>query len=185
MASEDARLIAKNSSSAMSLTRFARPSSFLPQNYSNVEILSLEEKLYNARAACKIKVATVAMHLDADWRERFFYQLDSLMDIEEWDDRDSPVTDDSFGTLLRLLLFFKPKNRPGLGVNNDGKITAFWIVESDRLTITCFPSDIVRWVVSRDIDGNRETAAGQTSLVRLESVLSPYSPEKWFLKNGA
>ena len=33
---------------------------------------SLQERLYNSGAACKLIVAAVAMHLDRDWRTRFF-----------------------------------------------------------------------------------------------------------------
>ncbi len=86
----------------------------------------LEERLYNAQAACKIRTATVAMHLDHDWRIRFFRQLDNLMDIDNWEKDDLPVTDASFATLLRMLLFIRPKRRPGLGITNDGNIIAAW-----------------------------------------------------------
>lgn len=140
----------------------------------------LEERLYDARAACKIKTATVAMHLDHDWRIRFFRQLDNLMDIDNWEKDDLPVTDASFATLLRILLFIKPKRRPGLGITNDGNILAAWTVGKDRLTIEYRAADHVRWVVVIYDGEERESAAGEAHLPRLMDVLAPYKPQRWF-----
>ena len=145
---------------------------------------SLEERLYDARALCKIKTSEVAMHLDNEWRVRFFSQLDNLMDIENWEDDDTPVTLTSFTTLLRMLTSIKPGRRPGLGSSSGGNIIAAWTIESDRLTIECLPGDRVRWVLSRVIDGNRESGAGEVTLTRLQAVLFPYNPDRWFT-NGA
>ena len=145
---------------------------------------SLEERLYDARALCKIKTSEVAMHLDNEWRVRFFSQLDNLMDIENWEDDDTPVTVTSFTTLLRMLTSIKPARRPGLGSTSGGNIIAAWTMEADRLTIECLPKDRVRWVLSRIIDGVRESAAGEVTLLRLPAVLSPYNPDRWFI-NGA
>jgi hypothetical protein len=146
--------------------------------------LSLEERLYDARALCKIKTSEISMHLDNEWRRRFFSQLDNLMDIENWEDDDAPITVSSFTTLLRMLTAIKPVRRPGLGATSEGNIIAAWTVGSDRLTIQCLPEDRARWVLSRVIDGSRESAAGESGLTRLEAVLSPYNPEIWFT-NGS
>jgi len=140
----------------------------------------LEERLYDARAACKIKTATVAMQFDHDWRIRFFRQLDNLMDIDNWEKDDLPVTDASFATLLRMLLFIKPKRRPGLGITNDGNVLAAWTVGKDRLTIECRAADQVRWVVVIYDGEERESAAGEGHLPRLMDVLAPYKPQRWF-----
>jgi hypothetical protein len=141
----------------------------------------LEERLYNALAACKIRTATVAMHLDPEWRIRFFRQLDNLMDIDNWEKDDLPVTDASFATLLRMLLYIKPKLRPGIGVTNDGNIIAAWTAGKNRLTIECRAADEVRWVVVIYNDEERESGAGETQLPRLMHVLAPYQPQRWFV----
>lgn len=140
---------------------------------------SLEEQLYNARAACKIKTAAVAMHLPADWRTHFFRQIDSLLDIESWDPEDHPATAASFATLLRMLLFVRGR-RPGLGATSSGNFIATWTEGQDQLTIECKPDDQVRWVLVRYLDGQRESAAGETGLPRLLDVLRPYDSHRWF-----
>jgi hypothetical protein len=136
-------------------------------------------------AACKIKAAEVAMHLDQDWRKRLFGQLDALLDVKEWDAKDKPINIASFTTLLRMLILIKPRRRPGLGVTFDGNVIAAWTVGKDRLTIECQPDDVVQWVVLHYLDEERETAAGQTSLQRLSSVLQPYNSDHWFSYEGA
>lgn len=146
----------------------------------STKTVPLEERLYNARALCKVKTAAVAMHLNIEWRARFFSQLDSLMDFENWEKEDLPITEASFTTLLRMILLVRPARRPGLGSTSGGNIIASWTGEKDRLTIECLPHDEFRWVLSRDFGGNRESAAGHCALSRLLAVLEPYNPERWF-----
>ncbi|WP_020161289.1 hypothetical protein [Methylobacter marinus] len=145
------------------------------------DIASLEDRLFEARASCKIKTAAVAMYLPSEWRSRFFSQLDDLMDAENWEDDDTPITEASFATLLRMLLLIWPVRRPGLGATSEGHIIATWSIEKDRLTIECLPGDRIRWVVNKYIEGNRESAAGDIPLTRLNAVLAPYDPECWFV----
>ena len=141
---------------------------------------SLEEKLYETRADCKIKISQIAMHLQDDWRLGLYKQLDSLMDFENWDDDDLPVSLDSFSTFLRTMAYMKPEARPGLGVSVDGNLIGAWTKDNSRLTIEFKKSDKVRWVLSQYIDEERESAAGETDSRRLKHNLSPYSPEQWF-----
>ncbi|MGH8556487.1 MAG: hypothetical protein ACRESZ_03295 [Methylococcales bacterium] len=160
------------------------PGSLLEQVTQAHKKRPLEERLYDACASCKIKMSTVAMHLNPEWRSRFFSQLDSLMDFENWEKDDRPVTEVSFTTLLRMILLIRPERRPGLGSTSEGNILAAWTVEQDRLTIECLPKDEVRWVLSRCFDGKRESAAGKVSLPRLNAVLTPYNPDRWFTHDG-
>ncbi|TXK95389.1 hypothetical protein BMR02_12835 [Methylococcaceae bacterium HT1] len=141
---------------------------------------SIEETLYDSRADCKIEISKVAMHLSDNWRNGLFKQLDSLMDIDNWEDDDAPVTHKSFSTLLRMLTLLRPDCRPGLGSTSSGNIIAAWTKESSRLTIECLPNDKVRWVLSHFIDNIRESAAGEAHLTRLNIVLAPYNQKQWF-----
>jgi hypothetical protein len=150
------------------------------RQHEHSKTATLEERLYEARALCKIKTAEVAMYLTAEWRSRFFSQIDNLMDIENWEEDDIPITATSFTTLLRMLLLIWPVRRPGLGATSEGHIIATWTKDKDRLTIECLPADKVRWVLSRYFEGNRESGAGEVLLTRLPAVLAPYKPECWF-----
>jgi hypothetical protein len=141
---------------------------------------SLPEELFDSLASFKIKTSTVAMYLEDSWRLGFFKQLDSLLGSESWDPEDALPAPDSFNTLLRMLLLLSPERRPGLGASGDGILIAAWTVGSDRLTIYCLPKDQVKWVLSCELEGARESAAGNSTLSNLREILSPYRPERWF-----
>ena len=100
----------------------------------NAQAVSLEEQLYNSRAAFKIKTSAVAMHLPNNWRTLLFRQVDSLLSLEDWDSADVPIGETSFTTFLRMLLLVQAKRRPGLGATSDGHLIAMWTVGNDRLT---------------------------------------------------
>ena len=144
------------------------------------ESKALSERLFDALSAFKIKTASVAMHLDDDWRRRFFSQLDSLLEKASWELDDRPPSVESFTTLLRMLLLFYPMRRPGLGATSDGFLIAAWTAGKDRLTIECREKDRVKWVLSCSVDGEREAAAGDSTLPNLKRILAPYSPQRWF-----
>ncbi|HOT82157.1 MAG TPA: hypothetical protein PLQ12_02490 [Candidatus Defluviicoccus seviourii] len=142
--------------------------------------LSLEAKLFDSRAACKIRTAQIAMHLEPGRRERFFAQVDSLLDADEWDEDDQPISAASFATLLRLLLLIRPKRWPGLGASMDGHVIAAWTKGENRLTVECLPEDQLRWVLVRYRNGERKSAADDTALLGLPDALQPYEPQIWF-----
>lgn len=165
------------------LEEAARPSPSAFYSWEHrAPLKSLEEKLFDALASFKVRIATVAMHLDRDWRNRLFRQLDGLLAAEDWEHDDIPPTLASFSTFLRMVLLLRPERRPGLGATSDGHLIASWTVEPDHLTIECLPQDIARWHLSAIIAGERERAAAVTPLVRLPVVLQPYDPKRWFLR---
>ena len=174
---------------AMSRAAFANLSlpanTLAPRLVHGVPAVTLEDQLYSARAACKIKTNQFAMHFGPEWQHSFFAQLDALMDKDDWDACDTPVTETSFTTLIRLLLTLRGKRRPGLGIANDGNVVAAWTAGANRLTIVCMPNDKTRWIVSQIIDGDVETAAGDSKLANLLDRLNPYNPEQWFSNEGS
>jgi hypothetical protein len=141
---------------------------------------SLEELLFDKRAALKMRTAAVAMHLDREWRVSLFRQLDSLLNVESWTDEDQLADDNSFFTFLRMIIFISPARRPGIGLAYNGHIVAAWTTGRNRLTVECLPKDQVRWVLVRFIDDECERAAGISHLHRLPEILNPYGPEIWF-----
>lgn len=141
---------------------------------------TLEQQLFDSLAAAKVTTSHVAMHLDNEWRRRLFRQLDSLLAYEDWDSADIPLRGNSFTTFLRTIIFLRPKRAPGLGMSSTGEIVAAWTKEQDRLTMEFGASDKVRWTLSRIENDERERAAGETYADRMEQVLAPYNPDRWF-----
>jgi hypothetical protein len=140
----------------------------------------LELRLFDALAAAKILTSQVAMHLDQNWRTKLFNQIDTLHDPAEWEAGDQPLRETSFSTFLKAMLNIKPERRPGLGLSSGGNLIAAWTAGFDRLTIEFLPGDRVRWVLSRQTEGDMERFAGETGVVRLFDGLKSFNPDHWF-----
>jgi hypothetical protein len=140
----------------------------------------LDERLFDALAAVKILTAQVAMHLDREWRDKLFRQMDSLHDAAEWELDDEPIQQSSFATFLKAIVSISPQRRPGLGLSHSGNLIAAWKTGADRLTIEFLPKDRVRWVLAIQRDDEPDRFAGQTPVARLTQGLEPYHPERWF-----
>jgi len=141
---------------------------------------SLPEQLYNALAAAKVLTSQVAMHLEDHWRAKLFKRLDDLLSVDNWDELDRVLVQDSFSTFLRTILVRSPRRQPALGISQRGYLLADWTTGRDSLVIEFLPKDELRWVLVRYVDGERESAAGLTPLRRLLAVLAPYDPDCWF-----
>jgi hypothetical protein len=140
-----------------------------------------DEKLFDSLVRAKVLTAQVAMHLDHDWRNRLFAKLDSLLDAGDWHEDDEVMQNSSFATFLRTILYIHPKRIPSLGLSNQGYLIAAWISGKNRLILEFSPQDVIRWSVSCEIEGELERAAGEVPVRRLLAVISPYSPDRWFV----
>lgn len=178
-ASEDAQLI-RDSLAEIKKWASRRFGSAIDPQAPKLRPAATAERLDAALASAKVMTSNVVMHLDREWRDRLFAQLDDLLNVEDWHEDDEPLLDESFRTFLRLILYQKPKRRPGLGLSHRGHLIAAWTTGPDRLTLECAPDDTIRWVLSCEINGERERAAGETHVARLPEILRPYGPDRWF-----
>lgn len=164
-------------------TRSGQPSSnersyLIPLTLS--ETGPTKDRLFSALADMKVFFSQVAMHMDREWRDRLFLQLDRLHDPEEWDMADDPVGIGSFRTFLRMMFLLKPERPPGLALANDGHLLAHWISGRDRLTIECLSDDRLKVVFTRWLGEAPDRGAIMTTIDRLDRTLSPYDPSCWF-----
>jgi hypothetical protein len=143
-------------------------------------VKSIAERLFDATAELKILTSQVAMHMEDEWRERLFKQLDRLHAPDEWDEEDHPVERASFSTFLKAIFDIRPAVRPGLGLSNNGCLIAAWTAGDDRLTLQFLPNDRVKWVISRYVDGELDQVAGDTPVRRLGEALALHNAGKWF-----
>lgn len=140
----------------------------------------LQAALQDSRSSFKVLVSRVSMHLGIEWLQKLFSQIDSLLDVDEWDSSDPVPSAETARTFIRLLLAMKVSRKPGLGVSNSGNLVAAWTTGPNRLTVECLPHDRVRWVLARVIEGETERAAGDGKIERLREILAPYDPAIWF-----
>jgi hypothetical protein len=140
----------------------------------------IRTQLLSKLVSLKRITATVAMHLDPSWRIALFNTLERLLDPDDWDLEFKLPSEQSFSTFLRTMIYLHPSRRPGLGLSLTGHFLAAWSRDRDRIVIECIGNDEVRWVLSRTIDGERESGAGTVLLHRVPEVTAPYEPEKLF-----
>jgi hypothetical protein len=150
------------------------------KNDAPAQDIDIRQQILDKRAAFKRLLSTVAMHFDPVWRQVLLATLDRLLDPEDWDPEFALPTEQSFSTFLRMMVYLHPTRRPGLGLSPLGHVLAAWRRGADRIVIECIGKDEVRWVLSRTIEGERESAAGQVLLHRVPEVTSPYDPEPLF-----
>lgn len=180
----DSRSIMEATARASAAVHASPGRTFVAHAATQPRAISLAEQLHDALAIYKIKTNNFAMHFGRDWQQRFFAQIDAIMDADEWGVGDQIITEPAFTTLLRVLLILRGKRRPGLGVGPNGSIVAAWTNGPNRLTLECRSNDEVRWIISQIIDGKPDTAAGQTTLSHLFQRLAPFNPEQWFTDEG-
>jgi hypothetical protein len=144
------------------------------------KLAELPEQVKAKRASFKQLTAKVAMHLDPTWRVALLSTLDRLLDPDDWDQDFKLPSEQSFSTFLRMMIYLHPTRRPGLGLSPNGHFLAAWTRERDRIVIECNGNDEVRWVLSRTVDGERESGAGKVLLHRVPDVTAAYDPEPLF-----
>lgn len=147
---------------------------------SPVESTTDAPEMFERRVALKMLTSSLAMHLEAQWRTGLFCELDDLLEEDGWVSGDRLPEIASFKTFLRLVIHLGHVRRPGLGSTHEGNIVAAWTTGRDRLTVECLAEDQLRWVLSKNINGEHVSVAGRCSVSFIPEALSPYSPEGWF-----
>lgn len=102
---------------------------------------SLEAQLFDNAAELKIALSHIVMHLAPEWRAIIFRQLDSLLDINSWQDDSAFIQKSTFTTFLRFIIFAAPTRLPSLGVGLTGHILAAWNNGDQRIAVEFFPED--------------------------------------------
>jgi hypothetical protein len=154
--------------------------SLSPRSISTTRKPSLEERLFDTLSDVKVLTSKVAMHLQRDWRDQLFRQLDDMHDANEWEEDDATLKPSSFATFLRSWFLLKPERSPGLGISGRGNLVGGWWFEDTRLTLEFVPDDFVTWLVTIPRGEWVERASGTNKIGDLDRVLSPYNPAIWF-----
>jgi hypothetical protein len=102
---------------------------------------SLEAQLFDNAAELKIALSQIVMHLAPKWRAIIFRQIDSLLDLNSWQDDSAFIQKSTFTTFLRFIIFAAPTRLPSLGVGLTGHILAAWNNGDQRIAVEFFSED--------------------------------------------
>lgn len=164
-----------------SLTNSQAPSLFSSASSKK----TLDEEMFDAKANVKLLTSQVAMYIEDKWRNNIFSQIDSLHDLDNWDEDLLPARRQSVLTFLKTIVEIRPKIYPGLGVSPKGNLVAAWTSEHRRLTIEFMSSDRIQWIVSQKDRDDVERVAGKTSIERFFECLEPFNVGEWFTNGKA
>lgn len=126
-------------------------------------------------------ISSNSMYLPKGFAVGLNSQFSNMMADDAWEDDDELPSMLSLKAFLLVLISTKATQRPGVGTNGSGSITAFWREGENRLMIDCLPSGNTRWVLTRlNEKGKVERAAAECQPHRLREILNAYGPEVWF-----
>ena len=149
--------------------RIANSSSSAGDTVSTVPGADLEDMLFENRASLKIAVSKVAMHLSSEWREVLFRQLDTLLQLDNWEDGDSTLIEQStFMTFLKFVIYAKPSRLPSLGVSVRGHLLVAWSKNGEHLSIEYLPNDQATLSLHRLGSRSNETIAWRGHIADLK-----------------
>jgi hypothetical protein len=159
------------------------------QNFSQANVRSatdsersLEESLFDARAMAKILTSRISMYLREGWRDKLFYQLDNLLDPDEWDPEDKPLQEQSFDTFLKALCDLQPAKRPGLGLAYSGNLIAGWRGNAngnDRMSLEFAPDGKVKVIGTRFVDDDPVHFSFVANVKSLKTSLIKFNCADW------
>lgn len=162
--------------------------SIFPRSASDREVSSrnvttgastLPSRLREARIAANEHLLRVSARMSPDWRKNMSWQLNALLDPDEWDG-DEVLDLESWKSFIRGLFVLRPLTLPGLGLSPQGNIVASWSRDGEHVDIEFKPGDEARWILATHIDGEVERASGRGPIIRLGEVIEPYGPRTWF-----
>jgi hypothetical protein len=129
-------------------------------------------RLFDARANAKMVVAQVSMHLSPDWRAKIYRQVDSLLDVEDWQASDGLPDVASMKTFLRFVIYAGVTTVPSLGVAPNGNVLTAWRADTRRLTIEFQPNDRCRIAISHSSGDDTSIITYTGSTVEARSFLT-------------
>jgi hypothetical protein len=138
----------------------------------------LAEQLFDNAASLKILVSEIAMHLGIRWRDSIRLQIDSLLDIDAWEEESSQVDIWTFRTFLRFVVFSSPTKLPSLGVAQSGTFLASWDHNDQRVSVQFFRGDQVRAVLTKKTTRGKQTAAWQGPVADLADFVRGFGNEE-------
>lgn len=172
---------------AQKWTIFARHSAFssppptklmhISPRASDAKILrstpSLQVRLFDNAAELKIALSQIVMHLAPEWRAIIFRQIDSLLNLNSWEDDSAFIQKSTFITFLRFIIFAKSTRLPSLGVDFTGHLLAAWNNDNQRVVVEFFKEDqaAATFVKQGAHSGERETLAWRGHVDDLKHVI--------------
>jgi hypothetical protein len=124
---------------------------------------TFEKRVFDSLVSLKVLVSQYAMHLDSSERHKIFYDLDDIINIDDWHEEDKFPDLRSFRAFLRWAVYASFREWTSLGVSDDGNILLAWQTKRGLLTANFGASGQIRWTAKINSPTGVEYAAGQST----------------------
>ena len=135
---------------------------------------SLEDRLFDNAAELKIALSRIVMHLAPEWRAVIFSQLDTLLDLNNWQDDLAFIQKSTFMTFLRFIIFAAPTRLPSLGVGSTGHILAAWKNGDQHIAVEFLPDDKAAATFVKQSARSKEAVAWRGHVADLKLFIEQY-----------
>ncbi len=123
------------------------------------------------------QIAILGRYFEPEFKSALIKRVQDLLDPSEWGKEDAIPSAASFHTLLRLLVSINAERQPGLGIAPNGNFVAAWHDGDDRFFVEAAKNDLMKWVLSRTIESQKERASGEAKIHRFFEVTQAWRPE--------
>jgi hypothetical protein len=144
---------------------------------------SLEEKLFDNAAQLKIALSQIVMHLAPEWRAVIFRQLDTLLDLNNWQDDSALIQKSTFMTFLRFIVFAAPTRLPSLGVGSTGHILAAWNNSNQHIAVEFLPADKAAAAFVKQGERSKEAVTWRGHVADLKPFIEDNGMIEWIQGN--
>lgn len=128
------------------------------------------EELALKLSACQREMSLLAMHFSSDFRMRTLRQLKNLLNPDDWETGDTHLQTSSFRSFIRAMAVLRPRERPMLGLSDEGNVLAMWAFGDSRLTFEHLANDRLKWFISSNDKAGADCGAGVTGIGKLAQI---------------
>lgn len=125
---------------------------------------SFQQRVFDASVDLKVTVSQYAMHLTTETRAKLFYDLDEVVNGEDWYEDDPLPNLISFRDFLKWSIYSKRYNWLSIGFSSEGNISVAWKSVHGLLTATFLGHSRILWTAARSSPEGQTYAAGDSTL---------------------
>ena len=106
---------------------------------------SIKIRLEQSMLKLRLMVAKYTNFLSDEMKVHILEEFKYITNLEDWEENDKPVTQESIQTFFNLLLILKPKIPPNIGCDYVGNLIAYWRNDNQSVSFICLAKNKVQW----------------------------------------
>ena len=130
---------------------------------------TFSEKVFDHAVLLKVLLAQYTMHLNNQFRERTFLEIDRLLNDQDWYEEDTFPNEPSFRSFVSWSIYTSEFDWTSLGISNDGNTLVAWKAGESLITANFTKEEFVRWTARISSKTGSSHIAGSSPIVSFAS----------------